>query len=118
QRESGIGAGRRSMNLLVLDESLELALLIGRIAPLRGWQPHFIGSLHEMELAVQAHGRPALTGVNLQAPLTAGGGGRGWGGWGWGAARRWGVGGGRGAEEAAPARGGVQWLERPGGETE
>src|SRR4029450_7652872 len=59
------------MNLLVLDESLELALLIGRIAPLRGWQPHFIGSLHEMELAVQAHGRPALTVVNLQGPLTA-----------------------------------------------
>ena len=59
------------MNLLVLDESLELALLIGRIAPLRGGQPHFIGSLHEMELAVQAHGRPALTVVNLQAPLTA-----------------------------------------------
>ena len=63
--------GARSMNLFVLDESLELALLIGRIATLRGWQPHFIGSLHEMELAVQAHGRPALTVVNLQPPLTA-----------------------------------------------
>ncbi|HEY7204590.1 MAG TPA: hypothetical protein VIA61_09850, partial [Methylomirabilota bacterium] len=59
------------MNLLVLDESLELALLMGRIPSLRGWQPHFIGSLHEMELAVQAHGRPALTVVNLQPPLTA-----------------------------------------------
>ncbi|HSE45725.1 MAG TPA: hypothetical protein VLA89_10410, partial [Gemmatimonadales bacterium] len=59
------------MNLLVLDESLELALLIGRLASIRGWQPHFVGSLHELELAVQAQGRPALTVVNLRPPLTA-----------------------------------------------
>ncbi|HKW94939.1 MAG TPA: hypothetical protein VJX92_23845, partial [Methylomirabilota bacterium] len=59
------------MNLLVLDESLELAALIGRLAPLRGWQPHFVGSLHELELAVRAHGRPGLVVVNLRPPLTA-----------------------------------------------
>src|SRR4030095_15793928 len=106
------------MNLLVLDESLELALLIGRIAPLRGWQPHFIGSLHEMELAVQAHGRPALTVVNLRAPLTAWGVGQRLRGLGLGADSPVVVLGGTGAEEAAPALAGVQWLERRGGETE
>ncbi|MGH7367916.1 MAG: hypothetical protein ACREK9_16035, partial [Candidatus Rokuibacteriota bacterium] len=59
------------MNVLVLDESLELAMLVGRLAPQRGWQPHFVGSLHELEVAVRAHGRPGLVVVNLQAPLTA-----------------------------------------------
>ena len=43
----------------------------GRLASLRGWQPHFVGSLHELELGVRAYGRPALVIVNLQAPLTA-----------------------------------------------
>src|SRR4030095_12625290 len=106
------------MNLLVLDESLELALLIGRIAPLRGWQPHFIGSLHEMELAVQAHGRPALTVVNLQGPLTAWEVGQRLGGLGLGGDSPWGVVGGGGGGGAAPALVGVQWLERRAGETE
>jgi transcriptional regulator with PAS, ATPase and Fis domain len=104
------------VNLLVLDESLELAVLIGRLAPLRGWQPHFVGSLHEVELAVQAHGRPALLVVNLQPPLT---------GWELGQRLR-GLGlespvvvlGPGGSEAAAPAVPGVQWLERPGGEAE
>ena len=59
------------MNVLVLDESLELAGVVGRLAPVRGWQPHFIGSLLELELGVRAYGRPALVIVNLQAPLTA-----------------------------------------------
>ncbi|HUP35021.1 MAG TPA: hypothetical protein VNC82_06165, partial [Candidatus Limnocylindria bacterium] len=59
------------MNVLVLDESLELAGVVGRLAALRGWQPHFIGSLHELELASRAYGRPALVIVNLQPPLTA-----------------------------------------------
>ena len=59
------------MNVLVLDETMELSAPVRGLASLNGWQPHFIGSLHEMELAVQAHGRPALTVVNLQAPLTA-----------------------------------------------
>jgi len=106
------------MNLLVLDESLELALLIGRIAPLRGWQPHFIGSLHEMELAVQAHGRPALTVVNLQAPLTAWEVGQRLRGLGLGPDSPVVVLGDEGAEGAGPALPGVQWVERPGGETE
>ena len=44
------------MNLLVLDESLDLAVVVRRIAPVRGWEPHFVGSLHELEQAVQAHG--------------------------------------------------------------
>jgi DNA-binding NtrC family response regulator len=102
------------VNLLVLDESLELAMVVGRIAPVRGWEPHFVGSLHELELAVQAHGRPALTVVNLQPPLTA---------WELGQRLR-GLGlespvvvlGGAGQEGGAPALAGVQWLERPSGE--
>ena len=104
------------MNLLVLDESLDLAVVVGRIAPVRGWEPHFVGSLHELELAVQAHGRPALTVVNLQPPLTA---------WELGQRLR-GLGlespvvvvGGGGSEGAGPALAGVQWLERPAGEAE
>ena len=106
------------MNLFVLDESLELALLIGRIATLRGWQPHFIGSLHEMELAVQAHGRPALTVVNLQPPLTAWEIGQRLRGLGLGADSPVVVLGGAEAALAAPALAGVQWVERPAGETE
>jgi two-component system, NtrC family, response regulator HydG len=102
------------VNLLVLDESLDLAVVVGRIAPVRGWEPHFVGSLHELELAVQAHGRPALTVVNLQPPLTA---------WELGQRLR-GLGlespvvvlGAAGSEGAAPALAGVQWLERPEGE--
>jgi DNA-binding NtrC family response regulator len=104
------------VNLLVLDESLELAMVVGRMAPVRGWEPHFVGSLHELELAVQAHGRPALTVVNLQPPLTA---------WELGQRLR-GLGlespvvvlGAAGHEGAAPALAGVQWLERPSGEAE
>ncbi len=104
------------MNLLVLDESLDLAVVVGRIAPVRGWEPHFVGSLHELEQAVQAHGRPALTVVNLQPPLTA---------WELGQRLR-GLGlespvvvlGAAGQEGAAPALAGVQWLERPTGEAE
>jgi two-component system response regulator HydG len=104
------------VNLLVLDESLDLAMVVGRIAPVRGWEPHFVGSLHELEQAVQAHGRPALTVVNLQPPLTA---------WELGQRLR-GLGlespvvvlGAAGHEGAAPALAGVQWLERPAGEAE
>jgi two-component system, NtrC family, response regulator HydG len=104
------------VNLLVLDESLDLAMVVGRIAPVRGWEPHFVGSLHELEQAVQAHGRPALTVVNLQPPLTA---------WELGQRLR-GLGlespvvvlGASGSEGAAPALAGVQWLERPSGEAE
>jgi transcriptional regulator with PAS, ATPase and Fis domain len=59
------------VNVLVLDESLELAAVVERLSALRGWQRHFVGSLHELELAVQAHGEPTLILVNLQPPLTA-----------------------------------------------
>ena len=104
------------MNLLVLDESLDLAVVIGRLAPARGWQPRFVGSLHELEVAVAAQGRPALTVVNLQPPLTA---------WELGQRLR-GLGlespvvvlGHGGSESGAPALPGVQWLERPTGEAE
>jgi DNA-binding NtrC family response regulator len=104
------------VNLLVLDESLDLAVVIGRLAPARGWEPHFVGSLHELELAVQTQGRPALTVVNLQPPLTA---------WELGQRLR-GLGlespvvvlGHGGSESGAPALAGVQWLERPSGEAE
>ncbi|HEX7785158.1 MAG TPA: hypothetical protein VF653_02955, partial [Methylomirabilota bacterium] len=55
----------------MLDETMELSAPVRGLSSLNGWQPHFVASLHELELAVQAHGRPALTVVNLQAPLTA-----------------------------------------------
>lgn len=104
------------MNVLVLDETLELSAPVRELANLHGWQPHFVGSLHEVELAVQAHGRPALLVVNLQPPLT---------GWELGQRLR-GLGlespvvvlGARGNEGEAPALPGVQWLERPVGEAE
>ncbi len=100
------------MNVLVLDESLELAGVVGRLAPLRGWQPHFIGSLHELELGFRAYGRPALVIVNLQAPLTA---------WELGQRLRSLEGDSpvvvvvrpQGGAEAPPPLPGVQWLERP-----
>ena len=104
------------MNVFVLDESLELAVLVGRLAPLRGWQPHFVGSLHELEMAIRAHGRPALVVVNLQAPLTA-----------WELGQRLRglesdspvvVLGPRGTADAPPPLPGVQWLERPAEEAE
>jgi two-component system, NtrC family, response regulator AtoC len=104
------------VNVLVLDETLELAGPIRGLATLYGWEPHFIGSLQELDLAVRAHGRPAVVVVNLQAPLTA-----------WELGQRL-----RGLEgdspvvvlraagerEAPPALAGVQWVERPGEEGE
>ena len=104
------------MNVLVLDETMELSAPIHGLASICGWEPHFVGSLHELEQAVQAHGRPALTVVNLQPPLTA---------WELGQRLR-GLGldspvvvlGAAGQEGAAPALAGVQWLERPTGEAE
>src|SRR4029453_4283959 len=103
------------MNLLVLDESLEFGVLISRLASMRGWQSHFVGSLHELELAVQAQGRPALTVGNLQAPLTAWEVGQRLRGLGLGLESPVVVLGGAGPETAAPALAGVQWLERPAG---
>lgn len=102
------------MNVLVLDETMELSAPIHGLASICGWEPHFVGSLHELELAVQAHGRPALTVVNLQPPLTA---------WELGQRLR-GLGlespvvvlGPAGSEGGAPALAGVQWVERPAGE--
>jgi len=95
---------------------MELSAPIHGLASICGWEPHFVGSLHELEQAVQAHGRPALTVVNLQPPLTA---------WELGQRLR-GLGlespvvvlGAAGQEGAAPALAGVQWLERPAGEAE
>ena len=104
------------MNLLVLDESLELALLLGRRAPVRGWEPHFIGSLHELEMAVQSRGRPTAVVVNLQAPLTA-----------WELSQRLRglrlespvvVLGPPGSASTAPPLQGVQWVDRPVEESE
>jgi DNA-binding NtrC family response regulator len=102
------------VNVLVLDETLELSAPVRELANLHGWQPHFVGSLHEVEQAVQAHGRPALLVVNLRPPLT---------GWELGQRLR-----GLGLESPVvvlgsggselPALPGVQWLERPEGEAE
>ncbi|MGH7419344.1 MAG: sigma-54 interaction domain-containing protein, partial [Candidatus Rokuibacteriota bacterium] len=85
-------------------------------ASLHGWEPRFIGSLQELDLAVRAHGLPALVLVNLQAPLTA---------WELGQRLRSLEGdspvvvlGPRGVADAPPPLPGVQWLERPGGEAE
>ncbi len=59
------------MHVLVLDDTLGLSAPVGRLASLRGWQTHFVGSLHELELARQVHGQPVLVLINLEPPLTA-----------------------------------------------
>ena len=59
------------MNILILDDQLELADPARRLARLYEWQPHFVGSLQELEQAMHAHGRPALVLINQQPPLTA-----------------------------------------------
>src|SRR6266581_4095728 len=60
------------MNILILDDQLELADLVRRLARLYEWQPHFVGSLQELELALHAQGRPALVLINQRFPHTAG----------------------------------------------
>jgi DNA-binding NtrC family response regulator len=104
------------VNVLVLDETLELSAPVRGLATLYGWEPHFVGSLHELEMAVRAHGRPALVIVNLQAPLTA---------WELGQRLRSLEGdspvvvlGRRDSADAPPPLPGVQWLERPAEEAE
>ena len=59
------------MNVLILDEQLELADQIRQLARRHGWQPHFVGSLPELELALATQGRPAFVLINQHAPLTA-----------------------------------------------
>jgi transcriptional regulator with PAS, ATPase and Fis domain len=59
------------VNILILDDQLELADPVCRLARLHDWQPHFVGSLQELELAMHAQGRPALVLINQQPPLTA-----------------------------------------------
>src|SRR5712692_1088612 len=61
----------RPMNILILDDQLELADPVRRLARMHDWQPHFVGSLQELELAIHAQGRPALVLINQQPPLTA-----------------------------------------------
>src|SRR6476620_6958158 len=50
---------------------MELAVPIRGLAGISGWEPHFVGSLHELEVAVAEQGRRALTVGNLQPPLAA-----------------------------------------------
>jgi transcriptional regulator with PAS, ATPase and Fis domain len=104
------------VNVLILDETLELSAPVRGLATLYGWDPYFVGSLHELELAVRAHGRPGLVIVNLQAPLTA---------WELGQRLRGLEGdspvvvlGPRDSTDAPPPLPGVQWLERPAEEAE
>ena len=104
------------MNVLVLDETLELSAPVRGLTSLYGWEPHFVGSLHEMDMAVRAHGQSELVIVNLQAPLTA---------WELGQRLRSLASDGpvvvlrpAGSTDAPPALPGVQWLERPAEETE
>src|SRR3989442_679795 len=59
------------MNILILDDQLELADPVRRLARLHDWQPHFVGSLQELELAMHAQGRPALVLINQQPSLTS-----------------------------------------------
>jgi transcriptional regulator with PAS, ATPase and Fis domain len=61
----------KSVNVLILDDQLELADPIRQLARLHGWQPHFVGSLQELELALHAHGPVALVLINQQPPLTS-----------------------------------------------
>src|SRR5712691_11615736 len=65
------GSGTRRVNILILDDQLELADPVRRLARMHDWQPHFVGSLQELELAIHAQGRPALVLINQQLPLTA-----------------------------------------------
>ena len=48
------------MNLLILDDQLELADPVRRLARLHDLQPHFVGSLQELELVTLAY-RDGLT---------------------------------------------------------
>jgi transcriptional regulator with PAS, ATPase and Fis domain len=59
------------VNILILDDQLELADPVRRLARRHDWQPHFVGSLQELELAMHAQGPPALVLINQQPPLTA-----------------------------------------------
>src|SRR6266852_4107844 len=61
----------KPMNILILDDQLKLADPVRRLARLHDWQPHFVGSLQELELAIHAQGRLALVVINQQPPLTA-----------------------------------------------
>src|SRR5229473_2083435 len=61
----------KPMNILILDDQLKLADPVRRLARLHDWQPHFVGSLQELELATHAQGQPALILINQQPPLTA-----------------------------------------------
>src|SRR5712692_6315889 len=61
----------RPMNILILDDQLELADPVRRLARLHDWQPHFVGSLQELELAMHAQGRPAPVLLNQKLPLPA-----------------------------------------------
>jgi len=61
----------KSVHVLILDDQLELADPIRRLARLHGWQPHFVGSLQELELALHAHGSTALVLINQHPPLTS-----------------------------------------------
>ena len=58
-------------NVLILDDQLELADPIRRLAHLNGWRTHFVGSLQELELAMQATGPPQLVVVNWRPPVTS-----------------------------------------------
>jgi DNA-binding NtrC family response regulator len=58
-------------NVLILDDQLELADPIRRLAHLNGWRTHFVGSLQELELAMQATGQPQLVVVNWRPPVTS-----------------------------------------------
>ena len=58
-------------NVLILDDQLELADPIRRLAHLNGWRTHFVGSLQELELAMQATGLPQLVVVNWRPPVTS-----------------------------------------------
>ena len=61
----------RPVNILILDAQLELADQIRRLARRHGWQPHFVSSLPELELALATQERPAFVLINQHAPLTA-----------------------------------------------
>src|SRR5216683_4620706 len=61
----------KPVNILILDDQLKLADPVRRLARLHDWQPHFVGSLQELELAIHAQGLPALVVINQQPPLTS-----------------------------------------------
>jgi DNA-binding response OmpR family regulator len=59
------------VHVLILDDQLKLFAPLRRLASLRGWETHFVGSLLELEQSMHIYRQVAFVLVNLQSSLTA-----------------------------------------------